>query len=262
MQKRNDLDIGKKGIMNVFLSAEKRIKPYGFTLIELLVVIAIIAILAAMLMPALGKVKETGKTAKCVSNQKQIMVIFANYTNSSGGWLVPARENSDTGFIFLGNILEKQGVFRGATTLGLFAKGMHATQNKMREDVQLFYCSAQPKVPDYYSLCVNERLGGGFPYETKNGVIKFIKKESSIKRPSQIFYLADTSQSQETETKKASSATSLYCYSFDFPQSGYGCVAYRHSKKANMSYVDLHVSQVTVRDVPTDYSKAPWTNAF
>ena len=118
--------------------------------------------------------------------------------------------------------------------------------------------SAQPKVPDYYSLCVNEHLGGGFPYETKNGVIKFIKKESEIKRPSQIFYLADTSQSQETETKKASSATSLYCYSFDFPQSGYGCVAYRHSKKANMSYVDLHVSQVTVKDVPTDYSKAPW----
>ena len=200
--------------------------------------------------------------AKCVSNQKQIMLMFANYTNSSGGWLVPARESSSSGYIYLGEILTKQGVFRGATTLGLSVTGMHATQKKMREDIQLFYCSAQPKVPDYFSLCVNERLGGGYPYETKNGVIKFIKKESEVKRPSQLFYLADTSQSKETEATKASTATSLYSYSFDFPQSGFGCVAYRHSKKANMSYVDLHVSQITVRDVPSDYSKAPWQNKY
>lgn len=260
MQKRNDLNIGKKVIMNVFLSAFQRIKPYGFTLIELLVVIAIIAILAAMLMPALGKVKDTGKMAKCVSNQKQIMVIFANYTNSSGGWLVPARENSSNGFIFLGDVLKLQGVFRGATTLGLFAKGYHAGQRIMREDIQLFYCSAQPKVPGYFSYCVNERLG---MYETKNGVVKGLKKESQIKRPSAIFYLGDTGRNKATEITESSQVTQLYCYSIDDPHpSGYGSVAYRHNKKANMSYVDLHVSQVTVKDVPTDYSKAPWANVF
>ena len=231
-----------------------------FTLIELLVVIAIIAILAAMLMPALTKVKESGKMAQCVSNQKQIMIIFANYTQSSGGWIVPARENSSSGFIYLGDILERQGVFRGATNLGLFATGVHSVQKKMREDVKLFYCSAQPKIPSYYSYCVNDKLGA---YETKNGVAKNIHKEATIKHPSSVFYLGDTGRNRDTETITAASVTQLSHYSIDDPHpSGLGAVAYRHSKKANMSYIDLHVGQVTLKDVPNEYSKAPWQNKY
>ena len=67
----------------------KKGKSPGFTLVELLVVIAVIAILVSLLLPALGKARESASQIKCLSSMKQLGVTMALYSSQSNDWNVP-----------------------------------------------------------------------------------------------------------------------------------------------------------------------------
>lgn len=223
-----------------------------FTLIELLVVIAMIAILTAMLLPALGKTKDAAGTAKCFSNLKQIGSYIAMYVSNFNDQF-PTRTYS----YITGDGRQVDG-FEGMWHLVINPNRNELldAEGKMHKNV-VYKCPADTEWSGKtyeISYGYNGQTFGGTDFGYSNTLISHGRpvgkgqavKLSILKRPAHTITVGDVTDG----TDKTKGGYYLYTNSATF----------RHNKKINLLYADGHTGQGNYNYllVDGDWEYLPW----